>query len=342
MRNRFISALIPGLLAAALPLLAAAQTAAQTPKAGGTLVAIVQPEPVTLTGAVNTAQPTSLIATNVYDGLLSYDNDLKPHGQLAESWEVSKDGLAITFHLRRGVKWHDGKPFTSADVKWSVENVWKTIHPRNKAILVNLTQVDAPDANTAIFRFTKPSLALLSTLNSWGAPVLPKHLYEGTDVLNNPNNNKPIGTGPFVFKEWSRGNYITLERNPNYWDKSKGVSKPYLDKIIFKVVPDAGARAATLENGDAQYAVFSPVPPKEAQRLADSGKVKVETNGYQWSSPVLYLDYNLGKFQAFTRSTAKSLARSSPTTSAASTSSPAMRTLSAPARPCTTCALVTT
>ena len=293
MHPRVPHSLIPGLLLAALPFIAAAQTntatPAQTPKSGGTLVAIVQPEPVTLTGAVNTAQPTSLIATNVYDGLLSYDNELKPHGQLAERWEVSKDGLTITFHLRKGVTWHDGKPFTSADVKWSVENVWKTIHPRNKAILVNLTQVDTPDVNTAIFRFTKPSLALLSTLNSWGAPVLPKHLYEGTDVLNNPNNNKPIGTGPFVFKEWSRGNYITLERNPNYWDKGK----PYLDKIIFKVVPDAGARAATLENGDSQYAVFSPVPPKEAQRLAESGKVKVETNGYQWSSPVLYLDYNL-------------------------------------------------
>jgi peptide/nickel transport system substrate-binding protein len=268
---------------------AAAPFAHAAPKSGGTLLAIVQPEPVTLTGAVNTAQPTSLISTNVYDGLLSYDSALKPHGELAESWEVSRDGLAITFHLRRGVKWHDGKPFTSADVKWSVENVWKTLHPRNKAILVNLTQVDTPDELTAVFRFTKPSLALLSTLNSWGAPVLPRHLYEGGDVLNNPNNNKPIGTGAFVFKEWSRGSHITLERNPDYWDKGK----PYLDKIVFKVVPDAGARAAQLENGEGQYAVFSPVPPKEAQRLAASGKARVETAGYQWSSPVMYLDFNL-------------------------------------------------
>lgn len=259
------------------------------PKSGGTLLAIVQPEPVTLTGAVNTAQPTSLIATNVYDGLLSYDSKLQPHGQLAERWEVARDGLSITFHLRRGVKWHDGKPFGAADVKWSVEHVWKTLHPRNKAILVNLIQVDTPDELTAIFRFSKPSLALLSTLNSWGAPVLPRHLYEGSDVLNNPNNNKPIGTGPFVFREWVRGSHITLERNPDYWDKGK----PYLDRIIFKVVPDAGARAALLENGEAQYAVFSPVPPKEAQRLAASGKVKVETSGYQWSSPVMYVDFNL-------------------------------------------------
>ncbi|MGC4243322.1 MAG: ABC transporter substrate-binding protein, partial [Herbaspirillum sp.] len=72
-------------------------TALAAPKSGGTLLAIVQPEPVTLTGAVNTAQPTSLIATNVYDGLLSYDKELKPHGQLAERWEVAKDGLSIRF-----------------------------------------------------------------------------------------------------------------------------------------------------------------------------------------------------------------------------------------------------
>ncbi|MFT3959863.1 ABC transporter substrate-binding protein [Propionivibrio sp.] len=270
-------------------LLPAVAGAAGTPKTGGTLQAIVQPEPVTLTGAVNTAQPTSLIATNIYDGLVSYDNDLKPEPQLAERWEVAKNGLSITFHLRKDVKWHDGQRFTSADVKWSVENVWKTVHPRNKALLTNLIQVDTPDSATAILRFSKPSLALLSTLNSWGGPILPRHLYENTDILSNPYNNKPVGTGPFVFKEWVRGSHITLERNSNYWDKGK----PYLDRIIFKVVPDAGTRAVLLETGEAQYAVFSPVPPKEAQRLRESGKVAIETNGYQWSSPVLYLDYNL-------------------------------------------------
>jgi peptide/nickel transport system substrate-binding protein len=277
------------LLAAAALLSIAAGPSWAEPKTGGTLQALVQPEPVTLTGAVNTAQPTSLIATNVYDGLVSYDNELKLKPQLAEKWEVSKNGQAITFHLRQGVKWHDGHPFGSADVKWSVENVWKTVHPRNKALLVNLIRVDTPDANTAIFRFSKPSLALLSTLNSWGGPILPKHLYEGTDVASNPYNNKPVGTGPFVFKEWVRGSHITLERNPNYWDKGK----PYLDRIIFKVTPDAGARAVALETGEAHYAVYNPVAPNEAQRLSQSGKVIIETNGYQWSSPVLYMDYNV-------------------------------------------------
>src|SRR5450830_1909874 len=279
------------LAATAITLAFSANVPAQT--RGGTLTAIIQPEPVILTSALNTAAPTGFFSANVFDGLVEYDNDFKLRPALAESWDVSKDSKTLTFHLRKGVKWHDGKPFTSADVKWTLENVWKKIHPRNQIIYGTVTGVDTPDDYTVIIRFSEPSLAVLSSLNSNGAQVLPKHLYEGTDILNNPYNNKPIGTGPFVFKEWSRGNYITLERNPNYWDKSNGGGKPYLDRIIFKVVPDAGARAAMLENGDAQYAVFSPVPPKEAQRLAESGKVKVETNGYQWSSPVLYLDYNL-------------------------------------------------
>jgi len=279
--------------ATALTLAFAANATAQT--RGGTLTAIIQPEPVILTSALNTAAPTGFFSANVFDGLVEYDNDFKLRPALAESWDVSKDSKTLTFHLRKGVKWHDGKPFTSADVKWTLENVWKKIHPRNQIIYGTVTGVDTPDDYTVIIRFSEPSLAVLSSLNSNGAQVLPKHLYEGTDILNNPYNNKPVGTGPFVFKEWSKGNYITLERNPNYWDKSKGVSKPYLDKIIFKVVPDAGARAAALEKGEAQYAPFSPVPLKDAERLAKLPGLKLETRGYDWISPWLFLDVNVDR-----------------------------------------------
>ena len=269
--------------------LTAGQAGAQTH--GGTLTAIIQPEPVILTSALNTAAPTGFFSANVFDGLVEYDNNFKLHPALAQSWDVSKDSKTLTFHLRHGVKWHDGKPFTSADVKWTLENVWKKFHPRNQIIFGSVTSVDTPDDYTVILHFSETSLAVLSSLNSNGAQVLPKHLYEGTDVLNNPYNNKPVGTGPFVFRQWSRGNYITLERNPDYWDKGK----PYLDKIIFKVVPDAGARAAALETGEAQYAPFSPVPLKDAERLAQLPRLKLETRGYDWISPWLFLDVNVDR-----------------------------------------------
>ena len=164
--------------------------------------------------------------------------------------------------------------FTSADVAFSIQTL-KQYHPRGRATFANVEGVRTPDANTAIVVLSKPAPYLLTALAGTESPIVPKHLYEGTDVATNKANSAPIGTGPFVFKEWVRGSHITLERNPNYWDKGK----PYLDRIIFKVVPDAGTRAVALETGEAQYAVYSPVPPKEAQRLRESGKVAIETNG---------------------------------------------------------------
>ncbi|WP_434034977.1 ABC transporter substrate-binding protein [Cupriavidus sp. a3] len=282
--------LLGGLLAAPANAAPAAQ-AAEVPRAGGTLTTIIQPEPVILTSALNSAAPTGFFSANVFDGLIEYDNDFKLKPALAQSWDISKDSKTLTFHLRPNVKWHDGKPFTSADVKWTLENVWKKLHPRNQILFGKVTRVDTPDALTVVLHFSEPSLAVLSSLNSNGAQVLPKHLYEGTDVLNNPYNNKPVGTGPFVFKEWSKGNYIVLERNPDYWDKGK----PYLDKIVFKVIPDASARAAALEKGEVQYAPFNPVPLKDAQRLSQLPSLRLETRGYEWLSPWLFMDVNIDR-----------------------------------------------
>lgn len=270
-------------------LLAAPLRAAEAPQPGGTLTAIIQPEPVILTAALNTAAPTGTVSGNIFDGLVDYDTNLKPIPALAESWETSADGLSFTLHLRKGVLWHDGKPFTSADVKWTLENVWKTIHPRNQATFAKVRAVETPNDATVILRLSEPSVAILSSINSNGAQVLPKHLYEGTDILNNPYNNKPVGTGPFVFKEWKKGEYILLEKNPNYWDKGK----PYLDKVIYKVVPDAAARSAGLEKGEIQYATLSPVPLKDAERLGKLPGLKIQTVGYEWLSPWLFLDFNV-------------------------------------------------
>jgi peptide/nickel transport system substrate-binding protein len=269
--------------------LSATALAASAQTRGGTLTTIIQPEPVVLTSALNTAAPTGFFSANVFDGLVEYDNEFRLKPALATSWGFSPDGKTLTLRLREGVRWHDGKPFSSADVKWTLENVWRKIHARNQILYKNVTAVDTPDAQTVIVRFSEPSLAILSSLNSNGAQVLPKHLYEGTDILNNPYNNKPIGTGPFVFKEWSKGNYITLERNPDYWDKGK----PYLDRIVFRVIPDAGARAAALEKGEVQYGPFSPVPLKDVERLSKLPRLAVETRGYDWLSPWLFLDVNV-------------------------------------------------
>jgi peptide/nickel transport system substrate-binding protein len=259
------------------------------PSPGGTLSAILQPEPVTLTPVTNMAQPTQVVAGNIFDGLVYYDKDLALKPALAESWDVSADGLSIVFHLRKDVTWHDGKPFSAADVKWSLENVWKTIHPRNKTLFESVEKVETPDDYTVALTLSTPSLPILSVINGVGSVILPKHLYEGTDILNNPHNNAPVGTGAFIFKEWARGEYVLLEKNPSYWDKGK----PYLDKIIFRIIPDASSRSAALEKGEVQYAPYNPVPFRDVDRLAKLPGLKVETHGYEWLSPLLYLDFNV-------------------------------------------------
>lgn len=255
------------------------------------MTVISQPEPVILTAALSTSSPTAVFSNNVFDALIEYDQNFNLKPGLAEKWNLSEDGKALTLNLRHGVKWHDGVPFTAADVKWTLENVWKKYHPRNQALFLNANRVDTPDDYTVVIHFSQPSLAVLSSLNGNGAQVLPKHLYENTDILKNPYNNKPVGTGPFIFKEWKRGEYILLERNPDYWDKGK----PYLNRVIYRVIPDGGARTAALEKGEAQYAVLSPIPARDADRLSKLPNIRIQTKGYEWLSPWLFLGVNVDR-----------------------------------------------
>ncbi|MGF6573723.1 peptide/nickel transport system substrate-binding protein [Paraburkholderia sp. GAS333] len=261
---------------------------------GGTLFANVTPEPAGLVAGINISSPAVVISANIFDGLLTYDNEYRPQPQLAESWTTAPDGKSITFHLRRGVTWHDGQPFTSADVEYSILNVVKKTHPRGASNLAKVIGVDTPDAHTVVFRLTGPSPVLWAVLFGTETQIVPKHLYEGTNPLTNPWNAKPIGTGAFMFKEWVRGSHVTLERNPNYWDKgaSGKDDKPYLDRIIFKTVPDAAARAIALENGELAFAANNPVPESDVARLQKNPKLVLDTVGWQAPAPMFFFDFN--------------------------------------------------
>ncbi|MGS0897550.1 ABC transporter substrate-binding protein [Burkholderia stagnalis] len=263
-------------------------TSAHAQQRGGVLTSLIYPEPGQLTTAFDTQLATGVVSTNIFDGLVNYDAAGQPVPSLATSWQTSPNGKTLTFHLRHGVKWHDGAAFTSADVRYSALHVWKQVHPRGRVTFAELQDVQVPDPYTAVFQFAHPSPVVMSALNEMEAPVLPAHLYEGTDVLTNPWNQKPVGTGPFVFEKWQHGDYVVLKRNPAYWD----AGKPYLDKLIFRIIPDAGARAAMLESGEAQYAPHSLIALQDLQRLKGES-LKVETRGYAWSSPFLALEINL-------------------------------------------------
>jgi len=208
---------------------------------------------------------------------------------LATSYTVSNGGKTYVFHLRQGVKFSNGQPMTAADVKFSLEEIWKKLHPRGRVTFAKVTTVDTPDAYTVVLRLSEATPMLLAALSSYESQVLPKHVYEGKEFTTNPALNAPIGTGPFVFKEWKKGDFIRLEKNPNYWDKGK----PYLDAIVIRIIPDAAARAAAIEKGEVQLGVFNPVPLADVKRLTALPTVKAETRGYEYFAPMYMIEVNL-------------------------------------------------
>lgn len=287
--KKYLSALSLTLATLSTSLSGTAPAIAATPVRGGTLQAIVQPEPTALTSSFQNTFPNLIVSANIFDGLLTYDKDSKPQPGLAQRWEVADDGLTMTFHLRHGVKWHDGKPFTAADVKFSLLQVWKKLHTRGRVTFAPVTSVDTPDEHTVVLHLAHPSIVILSALNAVESQIIPKHIYEGTDFNKNPANIHPIGTGAFRFKQWNKGQYIELERNPDYWDSGK----PYLDTLIFRIIPDAGSRAVALETGEVQYAPYDAVPHSDVKRLEQTGNLKVTTDGFSWQAQNVFLEFNL-------------------------------------------------
>jgi len=258
------------------------------PTQGGTCYTTQWAEPMTLTSIFNSSSAIGMVSPKIHEGLVTFDFQLNPKPSLAKSWTISPDGLTYTFNLQTNVFWHDGKPFTSADVKFSAEEGWKKIHPRGRATYSKLTAVLTPDAHTAVFKLSAPSPMIMGALNGYESQLIPKHIYQGTEIQTNPATNAPIGTGPFMLKEWKKGEHITLVRNPNYWDKPK----PYLDSLIIRIIPDASARGAAFEAGEIQYGGHNPVPLSDVARLKALPHLGVETRGYEYLAPMFVMELN--------------------------------------------------
>jgi peptide/nickel transport system substrate-binding protein len=167
----------------------------------------------------------------VFNGLIRYDKDLMFEGDLAKSWDISEDGLVITFHLRPGVRWHDGEPFTAEDVLFTYQ---KLIDPNVAtpygADYERIEKAEVVDPLTFRVRYKEP---FAPALQSWSIGIIPKHLLEGKDINTDGFNRHPIGTGPYRFKEWLTGQKIVLSVNEDYF---KG--RPYIDEYDYRIIPD--------------------------------------------------------------------------------------------------------
>src|SRR3712207_827070 len=170
---------------------------------GGVLVVAADTEPRNLNPALVASNGVFYVASKVIEPLAemaSADGTLAP--RLATAWEGAPDGRSVRFTLREGVTWHDGKPFTSADVAFSAMQLWKPLQNLGRVVFKDLEAVDTPDARTAILRFSSPTpFQLIRNALPALTSVLPRHVYEGTDIATNPANTKLVGTGPFRFSE---------------------------------------------------------------------------------------------------------------------------------------------
>ena len=215
-----------------------------------TLVVALAGDPGALNPAVTTSGSTRPITDQIFNGLVGLDEQLEPVPELAESWSIHDGGQTYRFKLRPGVRWHDGAPFTSADVKFTFEQALLKYHSRTRAALEGLIAgIDTPDDLTVMFRLTRPYAPLLQRLDVVEASIIPRHLYEGQDVLTGEPTRRPVGTGPFRFVSYAPADKLIVERNPEYFRPGL----PKLERVVFRILPNAAISVSALETGDVDY-----------------------------------------------------------------------------------------
>lgn len=263
--------------ATALALVAGA-AAAQEPQRGGTAIIHMNSEQRVLNPGLRASTGVYNISGKILEPLidLSYDGYVPV---LATDWSSSEDGLTITVNLREGVNWHDGEPFTCDDVSFSAMEMWKELLNYSSTLQRSLESVDCPDPHTAVFNYSSPMPLdlFVAAMPDLGHP-LPRHLFEGTDILRSELNAAPVGTGPFRFVEYQRGQYVMAERNPDYW---RGEEFPYLDRIVWRFMTDRSAAAAALEAGEVHESGFNGVSMADIERLSADERFDVGTEGYE-------------------------------------------------------------
>jgi peptide/nickel transport system substrate-binding protein len=264
--------------------------AQDAPTRGGTLVVAIAADPGHLNPAITTSGATHTAAELIYNGLLGRDERGDAVPELAESWTIEQAGAVYRFRLRNDVTWHDGTRFTAADVKFTFEDVLLKFHARTKAAMGGvLAGIDTPDERTVVFRLKQPYAPLLLQLDATEAPIVARHLYQGSDPQTNPANVQPVGTGPFKLSAYRKGAEIRLVRNPAYFKKGL----PYLDEIVMRVIPDAGTQVLALENGEVDF--LWGVPGPDQGRLKADARFRMAQTSYHpgGSNCIMTVSFNL-------------------------------------------------
>lgn len=224
------------------------------------------------------------ISGHIFNGLTKYDKNIQIVGDLAESWDISHDGLEIIFHLRKGVKWHDGVEFTSDDVLFTYQSVTDPNIPTPYGgIFGPVKKVEALDRHTVRVTYKEP---FAPALESWGMGIIPKHLLSGKDLTSPEVNRNPIGTGPYKLKEWITGQRIVLEA---FDDHFKG--RPNIDRFVARIIPDTSTMFLELKVGGIDFMWLT---PQQYRLQVNTDFFKKHFQKFRYPSfGFTYLGYNL-------------------------------------------------
>jgi len=207
------------------------------------------------------------VSFNLYDNLTSRRPDGKLAPGLATEWKLQGQ-QAWVFKLRSGVKWHNGDPLSSADVKFSIERTLDTTLKGNRVntVLTTVERVEAPDPSTVVVHTKKPDPLLPARLGFYGGQIVPKKYIES--VGNDAFNGKPVGTGPLRFVSWTKDDRVVLEANGDYWG-----GKPDFDRLILRGVPEMAPRVAALLKGEVD--IVTQLPPDQGERVKANASTTV-------------------------------------------------------------------
>lgn len=276
-------------LAIALSLgMASVSPLAALAKDGGSVVIGVAGVPRHFNGAIQSGTATALPSTQIFASPLRYDENWEPQPYLAKSWDVSDDGLSVTLHLVENALFHDGQPVTSEDVKFSIETI-KANHPF-KTMLEPVESVETPDPYTVVIKLAHPHPALLLSMSPALMPIIPKHIYGEGNILENPANLKPVGSGPYEFVEYKQGEYVKLKK----FDKFFIEGRPHLDEIYIQMFADPNNLVLATERGDIDMMPFLS-SPRDIKRLEAADGVVVNDKGGEAIGAINWLAFNTKK-----------------------------------------------
>ncbi len=223
------------------------------PAYGDTLIEGSIGEPSVLIPMLAGDSASHEVAGLVFNGLVKYDTDLSIIGDLAESWDISRDGLVITFRLKKGIKWVDGVEFTAEDVMFGYKTIVDEKTPTAYSEdFRQIKKAEVLDRYTFRVTYEKPFAPALST---WGnLVVLPKHLLEGKDITKSELTRNPVGMGPYRLERWISGQELILDSNKDYFE-----GRPYIDQYMYRIIPDRATMFLELQTGGVDMMDLTPV-----------------------------------------------------------------------------------